>query len=535
MKTVAEKQNKTVLICLLILALPIACILIELGNIITVSIMNNAFNETRDYVCFRLTHFIMEGINPYSLETVKDLNVPFFCLYGALYPLIVAVICKITGISIVAGYYFANILLVGLTTINVWFIVKESFEEYILAEYRWIVFICVAINTGTFFTMFRLPILNFRGDVVGIYITSVIFLIIYKNKERVYLIAFLTVMLFFAKQIMLFMGVPILVFYILSDKKLAKKYLISGSVWGIGSLVVIQLMFPLYLSETIAALVGTNANYGSLKSSIYNIIFLIKQYGAYCIAILVGSMHYFKIKKIRDVHSLIEILLKKIKSADAIIIYLLMNVAFGTVFLLYFAKGYGDGYKYCQDFLAASIFVLGIFFFNRYCMKFFCYTKKIVGLVVLCVATTITFFQFSINFYSKDDVQAYQDLNEIISEHANELMYLGLNSTQYMLNEDIWESANIYFNDGHAECFMPDLVNEKLSKKLLYDYQIRRVMEDYSNRVNEMVKNKAFGIVTTSGEGVVDMQFLKKNYYEYETYKLKSEALSLDVTVWLPL
>ena len=155
--------------------------------------------------------------------------------------------------------------------------------------------------------------------------------------------------------------------------------------------------------------------------------------------------------------------------------------------------------------------------------------------MVLCIATTITFFQFSINVYFKEDVRAYQELNAIISEHKDELMYLGVNSEQYLLNEDIWESDKIYFNDGHAGCYMPDRVDEKLSERLLYDYQIRMIMKDYANHVNELVANKAFGIVTTCVEDVLDMRILEENYYEYATFTLKAESLSGDVTVWLPL
>lgn len=538
MKNYIEKNAKyiTYIICIIVLSLPVACILIELGNIITVSVMNNAFNEVRDYVSFRLTHFIMEGINPYSFETIQNLSVPFFYLYGALYPLTVAGLCKATGMSIIAGFYFVNICLVCFTTINIWLIVKESFKECIPAEFYWISFICVAINVGTFFTMFRLPVLNFRGDVVGIYISSLIFLILYKNKEHVFCVAFLTVMLFFAKQIMLVMGIPILIFYMLVDKKLAKKYIVYGMVIGIGVIVILQLIFPLYLNETIVALFGINGNYGSVKSSIYNLLFLVKQYCVYCIAIICGSLNFIKNKKNKKILPFLkEILWKKIKSKEAFIVFLWVNIIMETIFLLYFAKCDGDGYKYCQDMLAANIFILGIYFLCRYCFNFLKKYAQLASLMILCIATTITFFQFSTNLYFKDDVCAYYDLNAIISEHKDELMYLGINSEQYLLNEDIWECDNIYFNDGQVGCLMPDRIDKQFSERMLYDQKLRKLMGNYANHLNELVANKSFGLVTTCAEDVLDMQLLEKNYYKYATYTLKTETLSSDVIVWLPL
>lgn len=208
------------------------------GNVTSFSIINNAYNEVRDYVSFRLTHFIMDGVNPYTVDFLNQTNVPFMLLYTGLNSLLVAIVCQITGISVMAGYYIVNILTYLATAFNVWLIVKNFFKES-----KWIAAICVLVNVATFFALSGLPIFNFRTDSIGIYLTSVIFLIVYKNKRLTVPIAVLTVMLIFTKQILVVLMIPLFVYYFITDRKLSINYFFQCAACGIITFIVTDNIF----------------------------------------------------------------------------------------------------------------------------------------------------------------------------------------------------------------------------------------------------------------------------------------------------
>lgn len=206
-------------------------LLLMICNITNISIMYNVTNEFFDFPSYRLTHLIMQFNNPYKLEGMTRTTVPFLDLYTGLNPLISAVVCSITGISVSAGYYVTNLLWVFLTAFNIWLVVKDFFGID-----KPVAFLCVIINVATFFAYFGLPVFNLHADSIGIYVSSLIILEIYKNKENTILISALTVLLIFTKQILIIFSVPIFIFYLVKDKKSAVNYVIQCVLIGGGCL-----------------------------------------------------------------------------------------------------------------------------------------------------------------------------------------------------------------------------------------------------------------------------------------------------------
>ena len=109
-----------IVVAFLFAAYTVIKLFISSAHILSFSLQYTSFNEVRDYVSFRLTNFIMEGKNPYSLEMLSEFTVPFMDLYTPFTPLLVAVLCKLTGISVLSGNYVINILFVLLTCFNLW-------------------------------------------------------------------------------------------------------------------------------------------------------------------------------------------------------------------------------------------------------------------------------------------------------------------------------------------------------------------------------------------------------------------------------
>lgn len=535
-----KDKNKILKIMILIASLAalsyaVISILFLGANITNFSIINNAYNEIRDYVSFRLTHFIIEGTNPYTVDYLNQTNVPFMLLYPGLNPLLAAIICRSTGVSVMAGYYIVNILVYLATALNVWLIVRNYFKES-----KWIAAICVLVNASTFFALFGLPIFNFHTDSIGIYLTSVIFLIIYKNKRLTLPVAILTVMLIFTKQILVVFAVPMFMYYFIIDRKLSLKYFLQCTICGIITLVVIQILFPLYWTETIYAQFFVSKSYGNLKDALFNIAHFYYRYFAYFILIVVGTIGGIRLKLNNWRDFSLTAFIKELISEHEFAVYLILNIIFGTFFLLYFAKCGGDGYKYCQDILALSWFILAVYVWHNYFSRLidqkmaFKLSAKIL-LFILCLASSFTYSRFKINYYDDADERTFITLNDIISSHSGEKMYLGMNSTQYMLNNDIWEPDDVWFNDGQIEYLNEDYPDNPILDFLFYGKEIETVAREYVNEVNAMVANKDFGIIVTCLDCVIDKNVLSENYVEYTMLGVRTDTNGIyDVTVWIP-
>lgn len=521
---------------ILILLYPIMIILMMLGNIPGISIIENGYNEVRDYVSFRMTHLAMDGVNPYSLDVLESTNVPFMLLYTGLNPLLVAVLCRVTGISVMAGYYIVNIAMVILTAVNVWLIFKDFFPANKVAGV-----ICTVINTATFFSLIGLPIFNFHTDTIGIYFTSIILLIVYKDKRKTLLLALLSVLLIFTKQILVVMVVPLFFYYLIMDRKLALKFFLQCAVCGLVIFVIVQLLFPLYWTETIYAQFFVSRNYGNLYSAIINICSLYYRYNMYIILILIGTIGGIYLKSKSGYEFTIPFFTRDLIKNEEYAIYLILNMIFGTIFLLYFAKCGGDGYKYCQDIIAPSFYVLAVYVWYRYFGGILFRNsgwnlrKRSVLVLLLCFTTTITYTHFGRTYYSRDDIKNYVELDSIIESHSGEKMYLGMNSTQYMLNRNIWESEDIWFNDGQIEYFNQTYPDIALLNKFFYNEEIENAAKSYVAEVNTMIQNKEFGLITTCSDNIVDGSLLEQNYYNSGTIGIKTDVNGIfEVTVWLP-
>lgn len=529
-------RNICLTICILLLSYTVIKIIAMIGNVVSVSVLFNQPNEVRDYVSFRLTKLIMEGQNPYTLDVLSDGNVPFMYMYTALEPLIVAGVCKMTGFSVIAGYYFINILLVVLTTFNVWQIVKDNFSSY-----HSIYLVCVGINTATFFAMFWLPIFNFRPDVLGIFILSCIMLVVHKNEELILLLAMMSVLLLFTKQILVVMACPLFVYYFLTNRKLAWKYLTQCIICGLITLVVIQVLFPMYWTETIYSMFLTNMDYGSIYSSIYNLAKFTYRYIAWFLLIFAGviGILYYESKSGHKV-TIIKVI-EELVNKEKYILFLILNIGFGIVFLLYFAKCGGDGLKYCQDILALSCFVLFLFIWAGYFEKYLTMDmknivlKRSIIITSVCIVSVFTYSIFRDEFYTRADIDQYIQLNNVISEHEDEQIFLSMNVTGYLVDKDLWDSENVYFDDGQMEFFNVDFPKNKMFNRLFYNEEIEDAAKEYVCRVNDMVQNREFQLITTSAYSFIDADVLNENYYMCDTYNIKTDVEGqTNVDIWLP-
>lgn len=521
----------------LIIAYTLIKLLISVGDILSFSFTYTSFNEVRDYVSFRLSHWIMQGKNPYELSMLNEPTVPFMDLYTSFTPLVVALLCKLTGVNVLVGNYIVNILFVFFTGINIWLVIKDFISTQKLN-----VFLCMIVNVATFFTMFltSAPLLNFHADAAGIFFMSLIYLIVYKRRENTFLLAVLTVSLVFTKQILMVMAIPLFLYYLLKDKKAAGRYFFECCIIGIIVLVVMQIFFPLYWTETIYAQFFAVSSESSWFYAIDNIVHCYLRYWPMLVILFGGTIVALVIRrkngeKIRICNFVCELVEK-----EEFAVYLILNIVIGTISLLYFSRNFIDGYKYCQDIVAPNLFILTIYVWNKYLDRYVAADEgktrvRSFMILALCIASLLTYNNFTYEPYTENDDQMYTELQEVIREHQDEVIYLGMNSTQFLVSEDLWEPENIYFNDGHMEFFDRDFTENQLINRFFYNEEITKTADDYVAKVNEMIRDKKFGMVAVCGDLVVDGAVLEQYYYPCGTYPIKNETNgSFDVVVWLP-
>lgn len=303
----------------------------------------------------------------------------------------------------------------------------------------------------------------------------------------------------------------------------------------------------------------TNKDYGIFKYAIINILSFYYRYCMYLLLIIIGFLSIiFKQRKDFFYESTINDKTEKQSSIKRIFagvtdgfryiidredfaFYLILNIIIGTLSLLYFAKCSADGYKYCQDILAPSFFILAIYCWNKIfsecCIKEMKTenTKKRIMLFVLCIVTLCTFFRFDTFEYSKDDVKTFSELDEKILQHNEEMLFLGVESYHYIMNHNLWENPNIYLDEGHIRYFNHQPDPNSFLAKLFYNEEVESVASNYVSKVNDMLKNKEFGLVTMFSYSILNPDILRENYYLDSTYNITNEIEGThEVQVWLP-
>lgn len=533
----------TILISVILLVRPIFNLYNLITNIPAVSIVLGSSNEMRDYASMRLAHFIYSGINPYTVDFPNATNVPFMNLYPALTPLLVSLTCHVVGTTILEGFYLVNIVLVVFTCLFIWMTIRDH-----ITDHKTVFLVCTLINVTTFFCLFGYgdagnPIFNFHADTVGICLTSLIFLIVYKNKNNTMLLAILSVMLIFTKQILLILVLPLFILYLLIDRKLALKYFLQCSIIGIITFVVINMLFPLYWTETIYAQFIVISDLGGIAKSLENIGDFYIRYSMYLILFAVGAVVSRIIsKKSRSEYDKSEKKsLKTLINKEYFVFYLILNVVIGTLSLIYIARNYEDGYKYCQDILGPSWFLLGTIMWIK-CLNNATKKENLIRIanslitVGFCLATLFAYSHFWSNLYDKNDVYHHLQLDMLLQENAGGNMYLGMGSTQFMLNREVWESDNIWFSDGMNEYFNVECPESSLLNDLFYAEELIEAGQRYRAEVNDMVANKEFDIIAINdAEGIIDMDNLEQNYELYRSFLIKTDSNGVfDVDVWIP-
>ena len=330
------------------------------SNVTYYSVLANIQNEPRDFVQYRIVKSFIEGVNPYKLDSLSG-RIPLLYLYTFLQPLCVAGICKVFGIGIIGGNLAVNIMCIFGTAICIWLIVKDSLSKRIGLLGLFLLLLAVS---GTFFSMFGgVPIFTFRPDALGIFLSSVLLLLIYKFPKRTFIIAFITVMLIHTKQILIVMALPIFLYYLINDKVLALKYFTSCVIFGILNIAVLYYIFPLYWGTSIYLLSGMSSDISKSTSNFFwslkNLVSFCYRYFAFLLMGIIGTIIILHSEKGGFLEKITKFL-ARIK--NDYLAFIIMNLLVSLMFLiLFFARNGLDGRKYFFDMMTPSLIIFVIY------------------------------------------------------------------------------------------------------------------------------------------------------------------------------
>ena len=502
------------------------------ANVISFSLAANIPNEVRDLVQYRVVWSFMAGQNPYAYEALSSGTVPLAYMYTFLQPLCTAVVCKLTGVGVIAGNFVVNVLCILGTAMCIWILVKDVLS---VSGGRGAGFIALLLTAGTSFAMFNVPFFTFRPDALGILLSTFLFLLLYKSPQRVILSAFLTIMLIHTKQILVVMALPVFLWYLLNDAKLAWRYFAACVIFTAVEIAAIMVFFPLYWGEAVYSLFTTIYGF-KLWTAFRNICIFCRRYVAF-IALGLAGIVLMLSRREGSLFSRVAALLSDLR--HEYIMLILLNMVCSLAFLTYFARNGGDGIKYCSDMLASSVIIFAVLIWKHAVPSWTELRRSLMTFMVCCAALcSFMLGGFYYHKFSLQDICNYAEAWQTISQYDNGTpMYLGMTASNYLADSANTGKEYIYFDDGHIEYQNKELSGKKfaaLTGRLLHVDKIYEAGRNYAAKVNQMVKDKKFCLIVQGLGRVISKEALTENYRELKTLELAAVTGERDVTFYVP-
>lgn len=399
--------------------------------------------EMREMNVVKMAAEFADGRNPYALNTLNASKPYVTNLYGMLSTLWMALFMCLTKnwmhLSILQLAQLA-ILIVELIGIGIMFLnIKHNTEKNstILALFGSLVFLQCFYRGYPFSGAFP----DTMGVMLQVYLLYQVSKDVKKNVYHPMLYAICMIALFFVKQYFVVAAFGMLIFLILNaDKKCVFQYVISGILGGIITFSVVQLIFPLYFTETLC-LTKISTGFGDWYFSLSQIPGIMIRVIIFVLAIFFGLFISFKKGNV-----------------DCWKRYDLIQGVCMLVFTAYFAQNHGACLTYYLQMWTPYIISLGAFClgkeyeFDSRKAKYYTATMLTAGVLTLwAIKGIITCVPVSSNI-----AQEWQNAEKILDDYVSkgEVIVSPVLSNYCMKN-------NIYTHDyGQASYLGQDQLTE---------------------------------------------------------------------------
>lgn len=209
-----------------------------------------AVNEYREGADVQLTQAFLEDDNPYRLESLSDNRdsemPPVLYQYSFLNSALGAFVALFTGRNAVLALYILAVLSMIGSSLLVYFMIRRSVKNTSLPLLGAVL---------TLFCHWRFGYISTTPNSLGIFLILLTTFFATKEKMnsnlRLLLTAFLSVLCFYTKLYYVTVAFGVFVFYFLYKKSEAWKYFGYCIGLGVLSVVIIQIIWPLYFTYSV--------------------------------------------------------------------------------------------------------------------------------------------------------------------------------------------------------------------------------------------------------------------------------------------
>lgn len=211
--------------------------------------------EYREAADVQLTKAFLTGDNPYRLKSLDSNRTtpPVLYQYSFFNSVVSAAMSFLCGGNVVLAHYLVALLAMIGSGIIIFLLLNRYISNTTLPMLGALL---------SLFCHWRFGYLSTTPNSLGLFLTLLTFWLALSGngRGRTFLIGVLTVLLFYTKLYYVSIAASILIYRFLSNRKSALQYLLACIITGLGSVLLISLIWPLYFTYSIYFINGMGLN-----------------------------------------------------------------------------------------------------------------------------------------------------------------------------------------------------------------------------------------------------------------------------------
>lgn len=480
----------------------------------TISYAGIAPIEVREGVGFKYAVDFAKGINPYSLEVLSANESPAINHYGLVMTMFLSLFVRLWPTSYVTAIRIAAYI---VKLLGCFFFAKGLYTK---TNNKLI----SALSVFFIYALYQFPVYPCTWALALSYLLYWIIAVDEKNnKSRWYWYVLIIILLFYTKQYFVTLALGVLLYLIFQKSwKIALKYTLSGLIFGILSMIIINKIFPLYFTQSFL-FVGT-ASSGATSVSyllvqLIDIIFSLFS-GLFIIilsVILLLLVAYFISRKKKETIS------DEIKSFWNHISYGMITFLSMIPVLYFLGQNTGSYNRYFYELwipYLLDVVLCFIAFINEYYLNnkqnnlFSSYvTKSVLAALVLFSLASVFRNFYRPYFPNAAEDEQWNDVYELVKQEAPTGNFFSSSVLSfYCISNDI--PAYDYGSNQYCDATISDKINSGWKEKLF----------PYATELNDKVINDRNEAYQKISEGKFDLVVLTDDlpYYSGLADNLKS-------------
>lgn len=562
MKDVIKKQpiwHSLISIAILIFAVYFICK-------ISINVFSHpyAVNECREAADVQLTQAFLEGDNPYLLESL-DKNresgmPPVLYQYSFLNSALGAVIALLVGGDARVALYLLAILSMIGSGMLVYLMIRRNVNNTTFP---------ILGATLSLFCNWRFGYLSTTPNSLGIFLMLFTAFVATSEKingrRKLILTAIFSVLCFYSKLYYVTVAFGIFVFFFVCKKSEAWKYFAYCIGLGATSVLIIQLIWPLYFTYNIYFVNGMGLWFvpqtikfgvttkqimaGALAMSVRINLgvfsYVFEQYG-YMIVTFVGL---FLVLAFSLITAVIKRRRVNVQPNDTLSLMIILTITQGLC-LMIIGKADGAYLSYFLQLWMPFVIIASMICADRYVLNNFIFNdrnekyKKMqslmgVGFVALFafVSVYLAYHKLPLHIMTEQEIGNWQIANDYIDNYGADKTYYAPELAFSAIMNDVRA-----YDNGHtaaaSEKGLNNWKNEELSQKIFkYAGDIAIENIEYQKVVIEHIKNHEYGLVTLDEYGFLgdrDFYLLLEDYgyIKIDTLPLAVGNATYDIQFW---